>query len=77
MFDVVQVGPGDGQGMLLGFVLTELLSAGPEAVREAKRLIRERPTGDETAQIAARLRAGDEGQEGLRAFLDRREPGWG
>jgi methylglutaconyl-CoA hydratase len=57
-------------------ILTELLSAGPEAVREAKQLIRERPIGEETAQIAARLRAGDEGQEGLRAFLDRREPGW-
>ena len=57
-------------------VLTELLGAGPEAVREAKRLIRKRPTGEEAAQIAARLRAGDEGQEGLRAFLDRREPGW-
>jgi methylglutaconyl-CoA hydratase len=57
-------------------VVSELLTAGREAVREAKRLIRERPAGEETAQIAARLRAGDEGQEGLRAFLDRREPGW-
>ena len=57
-------------------VLSELLTAGPEAVREAKRLIRERPAGEETAQIAARLRAGEEGQEGLRAFLDRREPRW-
>jgi methylglutaconyl-CoA hydratase len=57
-------------------VVAELLSAGPEAVREAKRLVRERPAGVETAQIAARLRAGPEGQEGLRAFLDRREPGW-
>jgi methylglutaconyl-CoA hydratase len=57
-------------------VVAELLSSGPEAVREAKRLIRERPAGAETAQIAARLRAGPEGQEGLRAFLDRREPGW-
>ena len=57
-------------------VVAELLSSGPEAVREAKRLIRERPAGTETAQIAARLRAGSEGQEGLRAFLDRREPGW-
>jgi methylglutaconyl-CoA hydratase len=57
-------------------VLSELLTAGPEAVREAKRLIRERPAGEETAQIAARLRAGEEGQEGLRAFLDRREAGW-
>jgi methylglutaconyl-CoA hydratase len=57
-------------------VVAELLSSGPEAVREAKRLIRDRPAGTETAQIAARLRAGPEGQEGLRAFLDRREPGW-
>jgi methylglutaconyl-CoA hydratase len=57
-------------------VLSELLTAGPEAVREAKKLIRERPTGEETAQIAARLRAGEEGQEGLRAFLERRSPGW-
>ena len=53
-------------------VLSELLTAGPEAVREAKRLIRERPGGEETAQIAARLRAGEEGQEGLRAFLEGR-----
>ena len=53
-------------------VLSELLTAGPEAVREAKRLVRERPTGEETAQIAARLRAGEEGQEGLRAFLEGR-----
>ena len=57
-------------------VLSELLASGPQAVREAKRLIRERPADAETAQIAARLRAGAEGQEGLRAFLDRREPGW-
>jgi enoyl-CoA hydratase/carnithine racemase len=53
-------------------VLSELLTAGPEAVREAKRLNRERPAGEETAQIAARLRAGEEGQEGLRAFLEGR-----
>ena len=53
-------------------VLAELLTAGPEAVREAKRLIREPPAGEETAQIAARLRAGEEGQEGLRAFLEGR-----
>ena len=54
----------------------ELLTAAPGAVREAKKLIRERPAGEETARIAARLRAGDEGQAGLRAFLERREPGW-
>jgi methylglutaconyl-CoA hydratase len=57
-------------------IVSELLTAGPEAVREAKRLIREQPSGEETAQTAARLRAGEEGQEGLRAFLDRRDAAW-
>jgi methylglutaconyl-CoA hydratase len=57
-------------------VVGELLTSGPQAVREAKRLIRLRPQGEETAQLAARLRAGDEGQDGLRAFLERRKPGW-
>jgi methylglutaconyl-CoA hydratase len=53
-------------------VVAELLTSGPNAVREAKRLIRERPTGEETARIAAGLRASEEGQEGLRAFLEKR-----
>jgi methylglutaconyl-CoA hydratase len=57
-------------------VVGELLTAGPEAAREAKRLIRMRPQGEETAQLAARLRASDEGQDGLRAFLERRKPAW-
>jgi enoyl-CoA hydratase/carnithine racemase len=57
-------------------VVGELLTSGPGAVRAAKDLIRERPEGVETAQIAARLRSGDEGQEGLRAFLEKRTPGW-
>jgi enoyl-CoA hydratase/carnithine racemase len=57
-------------------IVGELLTSGPQAVREAKRLIRERPAGDEAARIAARLRAGEEGQEGLRAFLERRTSGW-
>jgi methylglutaconyl-CoA hydratase len=57
-------------------VVGELLTSGPQATREAKQLIRDRPGGREAAQTAARLRAGEEGQEGLRAFLDRRKPGW-
>jgi methylglutaconyl-CoA hydratase len=55
-------------------VVEELLSSGPNAVREAKQLIRERPSGKETAQIAARMRTSEEGQERLRAFLERRSP---
>ena len=54
----------------------ELLTSGPQAVRAAKELVRDRPGGDETARIAARLRSGDEGQEGLRAFLEKRTSAW-
>jgi methylglutaconyl-CoA hydratase len=57
-------------------VVEELLSAGPHAVRWAKRLIRERPDGPETARWIAERRASDVGQEGLRAFLDKRPPAW-
>jgi methylglutaconyl-CoA hydratase len=58
-------------------VLRELLSAGPLAVRAAKRLVLEAPLdGPETARRIAERRASDEGQEGLRAFLERRVPTW-
>lgn len=57
-------------------VVSELLTAGPLAVRWAKRLVRERPDGPETARWIAERRTSDEGQEGLRAFLERRPPGW-
>jgi len=57
-------------------VVAELLSAGPQAVRWAKRLVRERPDGPETARWIAERRTSDEGQEGLRAFLDKRKPNW-
>ena len=60
----------------LDAVLREFLSSGPEAARAAKRLVRERPGGVEAAQLAARLRTSPEGQEGLRAFLEKREPAW-
>lgn len=57
--------------------VAELLLSGPEATRAAKRLARERPTsGEELARIAAGLRAGAEGQEGLRAFLEKRPASW-
>jgi methylglutaconyl-CoA hydratase len=57
-------------------VLGELLSSGPEAARAAKRLIRERPGSEGAAHVAARLRTSPEGQEGLRAFLDKRRAAW-
>jgi methylglutaconyl-CoA hydratase len=57
-------------------VVEALVAGGPEAVREAKRLVREAPTGIETARIAAARRTSVEGQEGLLAFLDKREASW-
>ena len=55
----------------------EILKSGPQATRAAKRLARERSAGaEELARLAAGLRSSAEGQEGLRAFLDKRKPGW-
>jgi methylglutaconyl-CoA hydratase len=60
----------------LARVLVELRTAGPRAARHAKRLVLERPDGPETARLIAERRTSDEGQEGLRAFLERRRPAW-
>jgi len=57
-------------------VVAELLSAGPHAARWAKRLVRERPDGAETARWIAERRTSEEGQEGLAAFLEKRPPAW-
>ena len=57
-------------------VLGELLASGPHAVRAAKRLVRERPQGQETSELIATIRATPEAQEGLRAFLEKRQPTW-
>jgi methylglutaconyl-CoA hydratase len=57
-------------------VVEDILAGGPIAVREAKRLVRERPADVDTAHIAAERRTSDEGQDGLRAFLDKRAAGW-
>jgi methylglutaconyl-CoA hydratase len=58
-------------------IVGDVLLSGPEAVRAAKRLVLEPPgDGEQLARIAAGLRAAEEGQEGLRAFLEKREPSW-
>ena len=60
-----------------------LLAAGPQAIGEAKRLIAavaNRPIDAavvaDTAQRIARIRAGDEGREGIGAFLAKRKAAW-
>jgi methylglutaconyl-CoA hydratase len=57
-------------------VVADLLAGGPQAVREAKRLALEPGDEDDLVARAAALRTGAEGQDGLRAFLEKRPPGW-
>jgi methylglutaconyl-CoA hydratase len=63
-------------------VLREINTSAPEAVARAKELIATLPhlPPDEvmmhTARTIASLRVGEEGQEGLRAFLEKRKPRW-
>ena len=57
-------------------IVSDILAGGPIAVREAKKLAGERPGGSDAAHIAAARRTSDEGQDGLRAFLERRAPAW-
>jgi methylglutaconyl-CoA hydratase len=63
-------------------ILGELRTAGPTAARAAKALVREIAAigvGDaraHTPRHIARQRTSAEGQEGLRAFLEKRPPDW-
>jgi len=63
-------------------LLNTIISSGPNAVAMAKKLINEvssmspeefRPF---TAEMIARLRVSEEGQEGMDAFLNKRKPKW-
>jgi methylglutaconyl-CoA hydratase len=60
----------------------ELLKAGPRAIAEAKALIREvswrriEEMQRYTVERIADLRVSPEGQEGMRAFLEKRKPDW-
>jgi methylglutaconyl-CoA hydratase len=60
-----------------------LLLGGPQAMAETKRLIRDvsAKTVDDAlaldpAQRLARIRASEEGREGIASFLEKRKPGW-
>jgi methylglutaconyl-CoA hydratase len=66
----------------IAFYLDAIVAGGPHAVNAAKRLVREvagRPVADvreKTVERIAGIRVSDEGQEGMRSFLERRKPKW-
>jgi methylglutaconyl-CoA hydratase len=76
---VHEVVPAVELGAAVEHCLQELFTAGPAAVRAAKLLIRRVIDNDYddsraiTARAIAQQRIGTEGQEGLRAFLERRQ----
>ena len=72
----------DIDGFVSTFVET-MRACAPGAIGDAKRLVHHvaghRIDGgllDDTARRIARARVSDEGQEGVRAFLDKRRPRW-
>jgi methylglutaconyl-CoA hydratase len=67
----------------VGEILKQLTSASPNAVREAKCLVREvggmplnRELIADTARRIADIRSSDEGREGVQSFLEKRKPNW-
>jgi methylglutaconyl-CoA hydratase len=57
-------------------VVAAILAGGPTAVREAKRLVLEPGDEEDLLARASERRTSAEGQDGLRAFLEKRAPGW-
>jgi methylglutaconyl-CoA hydratase len=61
-------------------VTKSFLSAGPQAARAAKELIFKvrvaQDVEDMTCKTISKIRTGDEGQEGMRALLNKEEPQW-
>ncbi len=59
-----------------------LLSSGPEAISMCKELLQKVPGMEVeefkryTAEVIAKMRISDEGQEGMNAFLEKRKPKW-
>ena len=81
---VHEIVPGEAElDEAVGEIVDALLANGPKALGECKSLIKavaNRPISQEvvidTAQRIARVRASDEGREGMAAFLEKRKPSW-
>jgi len=76
------VAPAQDLDTVIGAYVHELLTSAPEALAGAKALIAHIAgrspgnVGELTAETIARHRVSDEGQEGMRAFLEKRKARW-
>lgn len=79
---VNQVMPYDELNWVVKERVGQLIGSGPEAIHWCKELIRKVPAmdlekaGEYTAEVIAGIRVGEEGQEGIKAFLEKRKPRW-
>jgi methylglutaconyl-CoA hydratase len=79
---VQQVAPAAELDAAIEQRLARIRQAGPEAIATAKRLLcaiagkTPDEAADITAESIAALRVSPEGQEGIRAFLEKRKPGF-
>lgn len=79
IYDVV---PEQNLAETVSGLVQNILQCGPQAIKTAKELLDRVPQMSATqyipytAEIIAQLRIGQEGQEGLSAFLEKRKPKW-
>jgi methylglutaconyl-CoA hydratase len=76
---VHRVVPREGLDAAVAEAIDDLLACGPVAIAECKRLVRDATAAfalPDLPQRIAALRAAPEAQEGMRAFLEKRPPGW-
>jgi methylglutaconyl-CoA hydratase len=79
---VDHVVPGAELDGAVAAVTADLVKGGPSAIAEVKSLVHAlggmppAQAGPYTADLIARLRASEEGQEGMGAFLEKRAPRW-
>ncbi|MDD4307757.1 MAG: enoyl-CoA hydratase-related protein [Thermoplasmata archaeon] len=72
----------DGLDSVIDGLIKQIMTGGPQAVKECKRLARAgaRMERDEFRKYCinaiAKIRASPEGKEGVSAFLEKREPAW-
>lgn len=80
---VHQVVAADALDAAVADIVKALVSNGPHAVKEAKRLVQDVASAlltdaliADTAVRIADIRGSDEGKEGVRSFLEKRKPSW-